>query len=195
MAVEKNLKQSNTSKLIGFREKSNLTQEELAEKSGISVRTIQRIEAGTAPKGHTLKALAKALSIAENDLLLQDETPVAEINKNINYTWLKLINLSSLPITFLPPANILLPLFIIYVSKQNNALSKQLLSIQILWTILSVIIFMVTAIIKSWIGWSNKFNLIVMILLILTNVWIILRNAAEIAENKRLYIRLNFSII
>ena len=43
----------------------NLTQEELSEKSKISVRTIQRIEAGTEPKGHTLRALAQALDIEE----------------------------------------------------------------------------------------------------------------------------------
>ncbi len=44
-------------KLTFFREKLHLTQEELAEKSGVSVRTTQRIEAGTIPKGFTLKTL------------------------------------------------------------------------------------------------------------------------------------------
>lgn len=34
-----------------------MTQEELAEKSGVSVRTIQRIEAGTQPKGYTLNSI------------------------------------------------------------------------------------------------------------------------------------------
>ncbi len=43
------------SKLKKIREKLNLTQEELSEKSGISVRTIQRIESGNEPKGQTLK--------------------------------------------------------------------------------------------------------------------------------------------
>ena len=47
------------SKLREIRERHNLTQEELSEKSGISVRTIQRIESGTEPKGHTLKILTK----------------------------------------------------------------------------------------------------------------------------------------
>jgi transcriptional regulator with XRE-family HTH domain len=47
------------SKLKQIREQQNLTQEELAEKSGISVRTIQRIESGTEPKGHTLKHFPK----------------------------------------------------------------------------------------------------------------------------------------
>jgi len=47
------------SKLKQLREQKNMTQEELSEKSGISVRTIQRIESGTNPKGHTLKYLLK----------------------------------------------------------------------------------------------------------------------------------------
>ena len=41
-----------------LREEKNLTQTELAEKSGLSLRTIQRTEAGNVPKGYTLKALA-----------------------------------------------------------------------------------------------------------------------------------------
>ena len=57
------------SKLKSFRELQNLTQEELSEKSGISVRTIQRIETGKDPKGYTLRVLAKALEIEENELL------------------------------------------------------------------------------------------------------------------------------
>ena len=51
----------------------NLTQEELSEKSKISVRTIQRIEAGTEPKGHTLRALARALDVEEYSLQRQDD--------------------------------------------------------------------------------------------------------------------------
>jgi transcriptional regulator with XRE-family HTH domain len=37
-----------------IREQKHLTQSELAEKSGLSLRTIQRIEAGNTPKGFTL---------------------------------------------------------------------------------------------------------------------------------------------
>ena len=56
------------SKLVEHRDKLNLTQEELSKKSGISVRTIQRIESGIEPKGYTLKALAKSLNIKESEL-------------------------------------------------------------------------------------------------------------------------------
>ena len=44
------------SKLKKYRQKLNLTQKELAQSTNISIRTIQRIEAGQQPKGHTLKA-------------------------------------------------------------------------------------------------------------------------------------------
>ena len=75
-------------KLLSLREKLNLTQEELAEKSGVSVRTIQRIEAGVIPKGHTLKVLAKTLNIDENRLLEKNDKKL-----ELNYSLIKLINL------------------------------------------------------------------------------------------------------
>tara|TARA_R110002049_G_C8880421_1_gene539895 strand:- start:319 stop:471 length:153 start_codon:yes stop_codon:yes gene_type:complete len=49
------------SKLCEYREKLNLTQDELAEKAGLSVRTIQRIESGVEPRGYTLSILSYAL--------------------------------------------------------------------------------------------------------------------------------------
>ena len=52
--------------LIKFKEQ-NLTQEELAEMPGLSVRINQRIEPGTRPKGYTLKVLAKVPEINEED--------------------------------------------------------------------------------------------------------------------------------
>ena len=58
------------SNLFKYREKLNLTQDELAEKAGISVRTTQRIESAATLKGHTLRALSKALGIAYGGLVL-----------------------------------------------------------------------------------------------------------------------------
>ena len=80
-------------KLLKYREKQNLTQEELAEKAGVSTRTIQRIEKGTEPKGHTLKVLAKSLGILENDL---KENNLESKTETINYQLAKYINLSSI---------------------------------------------------------------------------------------------------
>ncbi len=54
-----------------LRKKSNLTQEELAEKSGVSYKHIQKLEGKYLhdPKLNTLKKLAKALKISLSELL------------------------------------------------------------------------------------------------------------------------------
>ncbi|WP_343799553.1 helix-turn-helix domain-containing protein [Gaetbulibacter jejuensis] len=178
------------SRLKKIREKLNITQEELAEKSGVSVRTIQRIEAGTEPKGYTLKSLAKALEIEENSLLLeQDETIESDLGV------LKLINFSALPFTVIPPLNIIVPLIIMFVKKEFNAITKQLVTIQIVWTILAVIIFMAASFLKNWLDLNSKSILVVMIFLLLSNLFIVIRNAFEIDKKGRLYFQLKFSII
>lgn len=178
------------SKLFEYREKLNITQEELSNKSGISVRTIQRIEAGTNPKGHTLKALAEALEIEENKLLKKEKK-----TDGINYTLLKLINLSSLLFVFIPPVNILLPLLIMFVKKQFTPLTKQLVTIQIIWTILMVAVFLIGAILNSWLSIEGDLIIFLLIVLGFFNVFIILRNTVEIDKKKKLYFNLSFSII
>lgn len=189
------------SRLKKIREQKNLTQEELSEQSNISVRTIQRIEAGTEPKGHTLKILAKSLDIPESDLLNlpepnESENLVENLTENQTTTdedisKLKLINLSSILFTVLPPLNIVAPLILSYWMKQKNPIIGQLVSVQILWTILAPAVFFLGISLKL----GKQFTLILMLAIILSNVFIILRNTAEIDKNKKLYYKLNFNIL
>jgi len=183
-----------------IREQQNLTQEELSEKSGISVRTIQRIEAGTLPKGYTLKTLAKVLEIQESELL-DKKTKTETIGDEkaetkpesvaIDYSKIKLVNLSSLLFVVLPPLNILVPLLLASILKQKNPLVKQIVSVQILWTILAPIVFMLGIFLKL----GGKFTLGLMIGIVLSNLFIVLRNAAEIDRRQRLYFKLKFNIL
>lgn len=188
------------SSLKTIREQKNLTQEELSEKSKISVRTIQRIESGTEPKGHTLRALAQTLEVEESELKDQPqitnetdeiETGIEEKETPVNYSYIKMINLSSLIFTLLPPLNIFVPLMLMFVMKQKNSLARQIISVQMIWTVLAPVTFMLGIFFK----FGKQFTLILMILIVLSNVFIILRNAAEIDRNKKLYFRLNFSMI
>ncbi|REC40986.1 helix-turn-helix domain-containing protein [Chryseobacterium sp. 5_R23647] len=190
------------SELKKIRETKNLTQEELAEKSGISVRTIQRIEAGTTPKGYTLKTLAESLDVSENDLLtsetIKEEIVIDEIifvteeNDSLSNSGLiKIINLSSLPFAWLPIANFLLPLLIILFTKEKSPIVKQIISLQIFLAIILPIIFMLIALLKL----GSVSVMITMIVLVLTNVYIILRNAYEIDKKQSLRYKLNFNII
>ncbi|SIR57964.1 multiprotein-bridging factor 1 family protein [Chryseobacterium sp. RU33C] len=190
------------SKLKAIREQKNLTQEELSEKSKISVRTIQRIEAGTEPKGHTLRVLAQTLGIEEFELQQEQPQVLSEVNEveievkeeeenPINYSYIKIINLSSLIFTLLPPLNIFVPLILMHSMKQRNSLARQIISVQMIWTVMAPITFMLGIFLK----FGKQFTLILMILIVLSNVLIILRNAAEIDKNKKLYFRLKFSMI
>ena len=189
------------SRLKALREQQNLTQEELSEKSGISARTIQRIETGREPKGHTLRVLAKALEIKESDLLHKkpepEKQPIIEEKKElqdeafINYSTLKLINLSSIPFIIFPPLNILIPLVLMFAMKQKNSLTKHLISIQILWTILAPIVFMLGISFKP----GNQLSFLLMIAIALSNLFIILRNAREIDKRQALRYKLNFNMI
>ena len=189
------------SKLKTIREFQNLTQEELSEKSGISARTIQRIESGKEPKGYTLRVLAKALEVEEDELLYkesgQEKSELVEEKEEseeailINYSSLKIINLSSILFIVIPPLNIIVPLILMLIMKQKNTLTKQLISVQILWTLIAPIVFMVGIFLKL----GHQFTLILMILIALSNVFIILRNAIAIDRNKKLHYQMKFSMI
>ena len=200
------------SELKKIREEKNLTQEELAEKSGISVRTIQRIEAGTEPKGYTLKTLASTLDISEKELLIpiiqseeiKIEEPILinefETKKQIstveevelfNSTLIKIINLSSLPFAWFPIANFLPPLLIMIFTKEKSQLAKEIISLQIFLAIVSPIIFLIVAFLKL----GSASVMMTMVGLTLTNVFIIVRNAYEIDKRQCLRYKLNFNII
>lgn len=189
------------SELKRIREEKHLTQEELAEKSGLSVRTIQRIEAGTEPKGYTLRTLASTLEIAEKNLLIQDlpaeisilEEPILAEEKEdaVNYVLIKIINLSSIPFAWFPVANFLPPLLMMLVTKEKSPLVKQIVSLQIFLAIVSPIIFLIVAILKL----GSASVMITMIALTLANIFIILRNTYEIDRKQKLRYALNFNII
>jgi transcriptional regulator with XRE-family HTH domain len=178
------------SQLLKYREKSNLTQEQLSEKANISVRTIQRIEAGKEPKGYTLDSLSKALEI-NKEKLVQDN-----LDKNQdNLRLIKLINLSSLLLLIIPLGSIILPIIIMHWKKEVNSITKQIVSIQILWTLSFPLIVLIVIFLGNLFPLSKQTVPLTMLLLILGNVYIIIRNTAEIDKNKKLYIRLNFSFI
>lgn len=190
------------SELKKIRETKNLTQEELAKKSGLSVRTIQRIEAGTQPKGYTLKTLAKNLEVSEKDLCIPEiieehEIKVEEVpelkaeDKSLNLSLIIIINLSSLPLAWFPVANMLPPLLIMIFTKEKSRITKQIISLQIFLAIISPVIFMIVVLLKP----GSPFVMGTMVLLVLANIYIILRNAYEIDKKNSLYYKLNFSFL
>ncbi|MEP3209722.1 MAG: helix-turn-helix domain-containing protein [Maribacter sp.] len=129
------MKELNT--LKAYRKARNYTQEELAKQSGISIRTIQRIEKGlTKGSPHTLKALAKTLHIENTNFKILDEEKGAVTTE---YYKVKLMNFSILSVLLIPFGNLILPTIIFFANKSNkhvNSLGRRILSIQIINTFL-----------------------------------------------------------
>ena len=68
-------------KLKQIRINRNLSQEQLAELSGLNVRTIQRLEKGSKPSLESLKCLASALSVEVSDITDASEKITKPNNK------------------------------------------------------------------------------------------------------------------
>lgn len=176
------------SSFLEQRKKLNLTQEELAEKANVSVRTIQRIEAGKQPKGYTLDSMSKALGISKDDLLKEE-------SEKINRQLIKYINLSSILLIMLPFGSIIMPIIIMRWKKEINSVTKQIVSIQILWTLSFIIIVLLVVFLSKWLSFSKEIIPLAMLILMIVNLYIIIRNTLEIEKNRKLHIYLNFSFL
>lgn len=116
-----------------LRKRKGFSQEKLTELSGLSLRTVQRIENGkTEPTGDTLKKLSIALNITPDELV--DWTIIEDKG------FLKALNLSALTFLFFPLLGILIPL-ILWVSKKDklkdiNKIGKDIINFEITWTLI-----------------------------------------------------------
>ena len=109
-------------KLVYQRKLNGLSQEELAEKTRVTVRTIQRLEKGeVTPHLRTVKMLAAALDIEVDDLL-QLENPG---NETLQTKWLFLFHTAPFVGFVIPFLNILLPLFLWIHKRDDNPIYDQ----------------------------------------------------------------------
>ncbi len=97
-----------------LRKLNGITQEELADKTNLSVRTIQRIENGeTDPRNFTLQAIAEALNVEIKDLVdeAQKEHPV--VDESYVKSWLAILHLSGFLCLLIPP-------LLVYILKKDE---------------------------------------------------------------------------
>ncbi len=132
-------------KLKQFRRINCLSQEKLAEASGISIRTIQRIEEGrSVGSGFTISALAKTLKIEVTDLIepvAQKALPVP--GKTVK---LKILNLSAITMLAIPFANVFIPAYFYWKYKDDEKVKEiggKILSFQVFWTLATIVIAIV----------------------------------------------------
>ena len=183
--------------------RNGLSQEELTENSGLSLRTIQRIETGeTQPTGDTLKRIAKVLNVTPNELV--DWTIMEDKG------FLKALNLSALTFLFFPILGILVPL-IMWISKKDklkdlNKIGRDVINFEITWTVLLFLGFLLNAgymayywetngvVSASSILSSVRFNMFFLIFMYLFNLVFVIFNTVLIDRNKqvRYFPKINF---
>ena len=161
-------------KVKSQREKLNYTQAELAQKSGLSVRTIQRIESGVQPKGYTLSALAEALEVGYDDLRLPLNTYSGTDSDHISI--LRYINLSVLGFFIFPFGNILFPFLLWKKNKSSEIIEqvgREIINIQILWSLVFCTGLSISPFIDKGFSLSTPLIFIVLIVGVILNICLI----------------------
>lgn len=167
-----------------LRKRKGVSQENLAEKSGLSLRTIQRIENNeTIPRGDTLKRLAIALDTSPDELIDW------KIKEDRNY--LSLMNISTLGFLFFPLLGIIIPLIMWTFKKDKvkgvNELGKSILNFQISWC-LSLFLCYIFIFGKIFLFRGRMSSIFIVyipiIILYMYNVVIIIFNTIRINSNK-----------
>jgi transcriptional regulator with XRE-family HTH domain len=122
-----------------LRTQNGFSQEELAERSGLSLRTIQRIENGeTIPREDSLKRLSA---------ILGESTDTLGWTMKENRGLLMMINFSALSYILFPFLGVLIPLFVWLSNKRTikdlDKTGRKILNFQITWLILLMLWFIV----------------------------------------------------
>lgn len=172
-----------------LREEKNMTQNELAEKSGLSLRTIQRIEAGNILKGHTLKTIAKTLETDSENLIFKNENP--EIERA------KLINLSALSGLIVPFGSIILPLLLTYKTKDhlNKEIGKQIVSVQIILSLLLSVIMIICPFVQKIFSVKVPLFIFPLITILSLKLLILIVNGISLNKKQELAIKLKTNIL
>ena len=137
--------------LIYQRKLKGYTQEELSERTEVTVRTIQRIEKGDVnPHLHTVKQLAVALSIEVDELMVLENPKDEAIQKK----WLLLMHATPLLGFVLPFCNVLFPLFLWIHKREDNDIydrhGTKIVNFQITVLLLYVLSFVALLTIEKW---------------------------------------------
>ncbi|VXB06339.1 MULTISPECIES: helix-turn-helix transcriptional regulator [Chryseobacterium] len=171
-----------------LREKNRLTQKELAEKAGLSLRTIQRIEAGNIPKGFTLKALAESLNTTPENLIEKEDNNIERA---------KLINSSALFGLIIPFGGIIFPLIFTYKTQDvyNKQLGRNIVALQIILSVTMSLFLIASPFLQK--GLSVKFPvfLIVLITFLFLKLIAIIINGIALNEKKDLHTNLKFNFL
>lgn len=171
-----------------LRESKNLTQTELAEKSKLSLRTIQRIEAGNIPKGFTLKTLASVFEVDAETLISTRE------KQNVERA--KLINLSTLLGIIIPFGGIIFPFILMRktTDSKNKEIGKNIASLQIILAVILSMLLIISPFIQKSFGIKFPFFMIPLLAFLALKLFLVIINGISLNKTQDLNksLKINF---
>lgn len=197
-------------RIATIRKSKGLSQEVLAEQSGVSLRTIQRVEQGeTMPRGYTLQALATALNVPLDSFRAEEiaapepaavsvpviplDVPAPTPSLRSDPDFLQLLNLSALSFLVLPLLNILVPwwLWRKYRTQVQHAaeVGRRVLGFQVLWQVGSSLAFLMVVMVQLLLAGAHRplmpgLYLVVLVLTYATNALIIGYNGWQLRQGR-----------
>jgi len=168
-----------------IREQLGFTQAELANKSGLSLRTIQRLESSNKePKGHTLKVLSNVFNMEPK--VLQDKFQRIESTKNSEKTSIQLINLSIISFIGIPFGNIIFPLIIWYRNRKSKIvddIGRRIINFQIIWWIILSLLLAISPFMSRQFFSNTQIILYVLFVGYAFNVVVVVVTAMKLKRN------------
>jgi transcriptional regulator with XRE-family HTH domain len=146
-----------------YRLAKSLSQQELSDRSGISLRTVQRIEKlESAGSPYVIRTLSETLGIEANSLLQRSDNDESKAFQDVMVEsvspnrYLKYINISSLSVLLFPFLNLVVVTGTYLILRKRliipneRATARKILSLQILWSVITLIMLVFTPLIDHW---------------------------------------------
>lgn len=181
-------------KIKELRSRKGMSQEELAEASGLNLRTIQRIENGeTEARGDSMKRLARALNVTLDELIDWAE----EEDKG----FLAFLDLSALSFLAFPLLGVIVPLALWFMKKDKikslNRIGKKLINFQITWCMafFGVFVFLFLSSVMNLgstfsmlnLSWTELLLTLFIPLIYIFNIILIVVNSITSYNSKRIF--------
>jgi len=168
-----------------IREKAGYTQDELAKKTRLSLRTIQRLESSNKePKGHSLTVLSYVFDIEPS--CLQDQFINSKQTKKSETTSIRLINLSVLSCLGIPFGNLILP-FILWRRNRTSTfvdeIGRRIINVQIIWSVALCVLLSISPFISKIFFPNTPLILIVLFAVYVVNIVIVCNTAMKLQRN------------
>lgn len=161
------------------RKGAGLSQADLAEKTVLSLRTIQRIENDkNTPRGYTIKAISQALGIAPEQLA---ESKPADDDRVLQK--LELINLSVLSFIIIPFGNLIFPIMVwrkYSYRELVDQVGRRIINFQITWSLITYTLLSISPFLNDLLGTSFPIIFAVLIAAYVINISVVLQTTRRL---------------